>query len=293
MPKRRFRRALALMLCLATLALAPAARARDDSLGDTFTLLLIGVDAYEPDAPGRSDAMILAQVTPSSGDIKLVSFLRDLYVPIADHGSTRLNAAYYYGGANLLNRTLRECFGVRGDRYIIVNFSQMADLVDQLGGVEVDVSDKELKQLNAILEYYNEQIGLDASDGLLAQSGTQLLTGKQALSYSRIRRIDSDFKRTSRQHRVLLGVLKRLAKLDLAAMLELAAKNLPDIQTDLDMGDIGAVLSLMVNAKSLRLRSVHVPFDGTYKDATKKGMMVLDANLRRNAALIQEFLELE
>lgn len=287
------RRLLAAALCLA-LALAclpaPAARAEQPS---TFNLLLIGFDSYDPEEPGRSDSMILAQIAPATGDIKLVSFLRDLYVPVPGHGSTRLNAAYFYGGAELLEQTLANSFGVRVDRYMSVNFSLMAELIDQLGGVEVEVSDKELKQLNSILKFYNKKMGLSESDGLLEQSGAQTLTGNQALSFARIRKIDSDFQRVSRQHLVLLGVLKRLTQLDFAALTGLAATNISKVETDIQLGDVTSLLQLLMNASNLRLRSVHVPFDGTYSDATINGMMVLDANLSRNAELISQFLQAE
>ncbi|MEG0640563.1 MAG: LCP family protein [Clostridia bacterium] len=257
---------------------------------NTFNLLLIGVDAYKPEDQGRSDAMILAQITPQTGDIKLVSFLRDLYVPIPGKGKTRLNAAYFYGGEELLIQTLADNFGVRVDRTLAVNFSLMVDLIDQLGGVEVELSDKELKQLNSILKFYNQKTGVNAKDGLAQAAGLQRLTGKQALSYSRIRKMDSDFKRTSRQHVVLLGILKQLTTLDFPALAKLATDNLSRVKTNIQLSDINTLLPLIMNAANLRLRSVHVPFDGTYDDETINGMMVLTPNISRNRSMIAAFL---
>lgn len=234
--------------------------------------------------------MILAQITPDTGDIKLVSFLRDMYLPIAGHGSARLNSAYYYGGEKLLKSTLKQHFGVRVDRTIAVNFSMMAELIDQLGGVEVEVSDSELKQLNSILKYYNKSMGREESFGLLSESGVQNLTGDQALSFSRIRKTDSDFKRTSRQHLVLLGVLKRLTTMDFVSLTRLAGQNIGKVKTDVELADVTTLLPLLMNASNLRLRSVHVPFEGTYSDEVVNGAMVLTLNTVRNAALIKEFL---
>ncbi len=258
-----------------------------------FNLLLIGYDSYKPDGLGRSDCMMLAQITPERGDIKLVSFLRDMYLPIPGHGSSRLNAAYYFGGAGLLKKTLSQSFGVRIDRSAAMNFTEMTELVDAIGGVEVEVSESERKQLNSILKYYNKSIGLSENDGLLAESGAQLLSGKQALSFSRIRKTDSDFKRTSRQHLVLLGVLKKITTLDFFSLTSLAAQSLGKVQTDLQLSDITALLPLLMNADSLRLRSVHVPFDGTYSDETINGAMVLAVNTEKNARLIRDFLSAE
>ena len=290
MKTNRLARLAALCLCLSlALSTLPLLSARAEAQ-DTFNLLLIGFDSYDPEEPGRSDSMILAQITPQTGDIKLVSFLRDLYVPIPGHGSTRLNAAYYYGGAELLKQTLQNSFGVRVDRSMAVNFSLMVELIDQLGGVQVDVTDKELKQLNSILKFYNKKMGVAEKDGLLEQSGTQNLTGKQALSFSRIRKIDSDFQRTSRQHLVLLGIMRKLTTLDFNALTALAAQNITKVETDIQLSDVSSLLQLLMNASNLRMRSVHVPFDGTYADATVNGMMVLNANLSRNAELISQFL---
>ena len=168
-----------------------------------FRLLLIGTDAYTLKDAGRSDTMVLVQVDTSTCEVKLVSFLRDLFVQIPEHGKTRLNAAYVYGGESLLRQTLADRFGVTADRSLAVNFSVMVDLIDQIGGVQVEVSERERKQLNSILKFYNTKNKFPQRDELLEQSGLQTLTGKQALCYSRIRKIDSDFMRTSRQRKVL------------------------------------------------------------------------------------------
>ena len=177
-----------------------------------FRLLLIGTDAYDPDDAGRSDTMVLLQVQPATGEIRLVSFLRDLYVAVPGHGHTRLNAAYVYGGASLLLRTLKQSFGVTADRTLAVNFSRMAELIDRIGGVTVEVSEKERRQLNSILKYYNTQVGDPRGDQLLGASGSQTLTGKQALCYSRIRKMDSDFARTGRQRKVLEAIFARVRR---------------------------------------------------------------------------------
>ena len=131
-------RLVALVLCAALLWSFAACGALAEET-DTFNLLLIGEDAAGNNENGRSDAMLLAQITPESGDVKLVSFLRDLYVPVKGHGQTRLNAAYFHGGEELLKQTLTECFDVRIDRTLAVDFDTMADLIDQIGGVEVEL----------------------------------------------------------------------------------------------------------------------------------------------------------
>lgn len=112
------------------------------SEAETMNILLIGVDTDTADQAGRSDAMLLVRITPETGDVRMVSFLRDLYLPIPGQGSSRLNAAYFFGGEELLKRTLKENFGVSVDRFVTVHFSLMAELIDLAGGVEIEIDRK-------------------------------------------------------------------------------------------------------------------------------------------------------
>ena len=157
--------------------------------------------------------MILAVLNTRLKTLKLISFMRDLYVTIPGRGHNRLNAAYVYGGQELLRRTLEESFGVVADAYLAVNYSLMTELVDAIGGVELTVEEYELKPLNGILRYYNYQREFPEDEGVLAASGTRILTGLQAMSYARIRKVDSDFERVGRQQRVLEAIYQRLRQL--------------------------------------------------------------------------------
>ena len=279
---RHFRRLFAAMLALAQLLGTACAQMQP------LNILLIGVDTIREETNGRSDAMILVRADPEGGEARMVSFLRDLYVAIPGVGKTRLNAAYYYGGEQLLKETLQRNFGVEIDRTVTVYFSMLAELVDQLGGVEIDVSPRELAQLNNILNDYNDSYGL--SGGQVDQAGLQRLNGKQALCYSRIRKIDSDFQRTSRQQAVIAAMLRQAQTLDRWQLFWLALQNLPRVRTDLSLGDIAQLLPLVTNAQQLELQTARVPFDGAYADETINGMMVLTPNLERNRAKLHAFL---
>ena len=157
-------------------------------LDGEYRLLIVGVDTDDAGIKGRSDTMILAVLNTRLKTLKLISFMRDLYVTIPGRGHNRLNAAYVYGGQELLRRTLEESFGVVADAYLAVNYSLMTELVDAIGGVELTVEEYELKPLNGILRYYNYQREIPEDEGVLAASGTRILTGLQAMSYARIRK---------------------------------------------------------------------------------------------------------
>lgn len=266
------------------------AQAVSASEKDVFTLLLVGTDSYTDDTRGRSDTMVLTQLDAGSGTVRMVSFLRDLYVKIPGHGSSRINASYQYGGAELLKQTLEQNFGVTADAYAVVNFERMVGVIDAIGGVEVTVSEAERKQLNSILTSYNKRVGAALDDERLAASGTQLLTGKQALCFSRIRKLDSDFQRTSRQRQVIEAAFRRVMGMNAAAVTGLVLGNMDAVTTDLTLPDILKLLPMARRIKDASFESMHVPVSGTYSDESVNGMSVLVPNLTKNRKLIESFL---
>lgn len=278
------RRLMAIVLVLTLCFSISAARA-----ASPMNVLLIGVDAYGESGEGRSDAMLLLRVDGDHKEVRMLSFLRDLYVPIPGHGKTRLNAAYFYGGEALLRKTLAKNFDVTIDRTVTVNFSMLAELIDAVGGVEIDLTEAELPYLNDVLKAYNKKSGLSSTHGLVTEAGVQLLDGKQALSYSRIRKLDSDFKRADRQQAVLKAMLAQLTTLDFFTLARLVASQLSKVRTDLSLWDINDLLPLITAGNELTLRSAQVPFTGTFSDETINGMQVLSADLSRNARKIQTF----
>jgi len=169
------------------------------------TVLLIGSDRrwQTPASAARSDTLILARIDASGHRISLLSIPRDLYVPIAGHGSDRINAAYTYGGAALLIKTVREVFGVRIDHFVEVNFAGFRKLVDSVGGIYLPVDQR----------YFNENVGTLATDysNIDLEPGYQKLNGTQALEFARFRHTDSDFYRAARQQLFLRAVLGKLS----------------------------------------------------------------------------------
>lgn len=259
----------------------------------TFDLLIIGSDNYASPDEGRSDAIVLARLDAQKGTVKMISFMRDLYVKIPGKGHNRINAAYVFGGAELLKKTLYENFGVTCDGYVAVNFSLMADLIDQIGGVTVHVTRQEMKQVNSILKFYNRKMGDPASDQLLSQYGDVLLTGKQAMCFSRIRKIDSDHQRVGRQQAVLEAAYRKVTELDLFTLGRLVITNMDRVNTDLTPEMIGELAPLALNARNARFDSLKIPVNKMYSSETRGGMAVLVPNLKKNRAKIDAFLQEE
>lgn len=231
----------------------------DTSLNSSFTILLVGSDSYNDDHRGRGDAIILVQVDGANRDIRLVSFMRDLYVSIPGHGSNRINASYIWGGEKLLRQTLEKNFSVTADAYMEVNFERMVKLIDGIGGVDVEVSEKERTQVNSILRFYNVQIGDPEEDQLLEDSGLVHLSGKQALCFSRIRKIDGDAQRTGRQRKVIEAAFHKVAALSLPEITQILVDNLDAVTTDLTLVDCMRLIPLAMQCRNATFETLTVP----------------------------------
>lgn len=228
-------------------------------------ILLIGQDRREGEDRARSDSMILCTFNKRTKQITMTSFLRDLYVPIPGHGSNRINAAYTLGGMELLDKTLEENFGLHIDGNVEVDFGHFAQIIDALGGVQM-----ELRQDEA--DFINQETGSSLS------AGVQQLNGEQALMYSRIRKLDADgdFSRTDRQRKVMSALFSTYRNSGVSTMLSLVKQIRPMLETDL--GSIEMMLmavELMPMLADAQLVSQYVPSSGTYTDQSIDGMAVL------------------
>ncbi len=252
-------------------------------------ILLIGNDSRTEDESGRSDAMILISISSRTHSVHMTSILRDIYVDIPGHDGNRLNAAYAYGGPELLLETLEENFDVEVNRYMLVNFQAFANLIDAVGGVDLDVTNEEVQYINGYLVEYNQlenrPEGTDYLDTSL--SGNIHLNGPQALAYCRNRYIGSDFARTERQRKVLSAAMKKLP-LSLAANGgELIDGVMSNITTNLTRSELNG---LVLQAPAMLTYDVvqgSIPLEGTYSNATIRGMAVLEVDFEANNEYIR------
>ncbi len=248
----------------------------DDSL---INILLVGQDRREGQGRQRSDTMILCSINPSTGEVSLISFLRDLYVTIpGDYSDNRLNAAYAFGGFPLLTEALYVNFGVTVDGCFEVDFDGFTSVIDILGGVDIELTEAEA-----------EIVG----DG--ATAGMNHLDGEHALIYARIRKIDSDFGRTNRQRTLLLSVFESLKDSSVSDLLSLADTILPLLTTDMTNSDILSLCAQLAPMfSSFEVSTYYVPAEGTYYSARIRGMAVLVPDLVAiQDLLVNEYLPLD
>lgn len=257
-----------------------------------INVLLIGNDSRLAGDDGRSDAMILVSISDKTKTITMTSLLRDMYVEIPGHDGNRLNAAYSYGGAELLMETIELNFGIPIHRYALVNFQAFANLVDAVGGIDLELTNDEVKWVNAYLMEYNQLEGKDLATDFLdpSLSGMIHLNGPQALAFTRNRYIGTDFGRTERQRKVLSAVIGKLPGAVLTNGGELAEGLFPNLTTNLKQGEC---FNLSLSAwKILGYDIVQqcVPVEGTYSDADIRGMAVLQVDFDANRQFLKTTL---
>ncbi len=255
-------------------------------------ILLIGNDSRKNSVDGRSDAMILLSVSNKAKRIYMTSLLRDMYVDIPGHDGNRLNAAYSYGGAELLMDTVEQNLDIRVNRCVIVNFEAFANLVDAVGGVDLELTSAELELVNGYLNEYNELTGKEFGTDYMdtAAEGMVHLNGPQALAYTRNRYIGTDFGRTERQRKVLAEVIHKLPLAVILHPKKLFDGLMPNLTTNLTQWECYR-LSLMAPKLFLYdMEQSSIPLDGTYKNASIRGMDVLEVDFDANKEYLRKKL---
>lgn len=253
---------------------------------DQINVLLVGIDARESDEASRSDTMMLVTLDNKNKQIKLTSFLRDSFVEIAGKNYwSKLNSAYFYGGIQTLSDTLELNFKVDIQYYALVDFEIFTTIVDSIGGINVDVTEKE--------SYYTYHSGKVKVPVRIEAGEDILLNGEQALWYSRIRYLDSDFHRTQRQRKVITAIVEKASKMSLTELYSLAEKIIPLVKTNMSSGQIMSLGLAAIKDKvySYPIVQHQIPAEGTWSDKTIQGVgasLVMD--MAQNQQLLHSFL---
>ncbi len=258
-------------------------------------ILLIGTDKKTGDS-SRSDSIMIASVNSKTGKITLASILRDTHVEIPGKREAKINAAYSWGGANLLIQTIELNFGIKIDDYATVNFEMFEKLVDGIGGIYVDVSEAEAEHLNN-----HFKLGREGKHEKIESGKDVYLDGYLALCYARIRKLDSDFYRTERQQKIIKAIAEnvkeRLTLSGIPELLKIAEDVAPYIETTLSQDDfwhliIDLVGSFLKNEGKTNkmLVSAQIPFEGTWWYSDEWDGSSISLNLDENKELLYTYL---
>lgn len=228
-------------------------------------IMLVGQNFREDEQNKLSDTMILCSINRKTKTMTMVSFLRDLYVPLpayAGHGPgrNRINVCYALGstwtrsskgGMEMLALCVEQNFGLHVDHTIEVGFEAFTGIIDGFGGVDIDVTEAEAKYMTEHIGYVGDM-----------EPGYQTLDGMEALAYARIRKIDGDRQRAARQRAVISALIEKIRYLDLKAMYRAAEYCLPFVITDMTNQEVtNYILELLPILKDLKLYSLTCPAD--------------------------------
>lgn len=221
-------------------------------------IALFGIDAREGEEKSRADAIIIMSINPMTGKIKLISVMRDSYVDIGDGFWDKINHSYYYGGPEGAISTLNTNFNLNITDYVTVDFSSMAQAIDALGGVDIDVDEDEMEQVNIN--------GYEVGNGYqeLTQWGYVHLTGEQAVGYARIRNLDGDKARTGRQREVVMAAVEQVKQKSILELPAIIKEVIPMLKTSMTYSEIAAFIPMLKNDITVEQTVIPGDYDGAY-----------------------------
>ena len=201
-------------------------------------IAVFGVDAREDRFTNtRSDIIMIVSLNQDTKEVKITSVYRDTYLYIDGHGYDKITHAYAYGGPELAISALNKNLDLNIQEFVTVNFNSVIDIVDSVGGIEIDVTSEEVGYMNKYIQDINKEMG--RHDATLSGSGRKNLTGAQALAYSRVRyTAGGDFKRTERSRTVLNKTFEKAKTLSVGQLNKLSDVLLPKVLTNISSTEI-------------------------------------------------------
>lgn len=269
-------------------------------------IMLVGQNYREDEQNKLSDTMILCSINRQKKTLTMVSFLRDMFVPLpayAGHGpgANRINVCYALGstwkrsslgGMEMLAKCVEQNFGIPIDHTIEISFDTFVTMIDTLGGVEVDVTPEEAQYVTNKVGYVEEM-----------KPGRQVLNGLEALAFARIRAIDGDVQRTARQRQVITSLIDKCRDMSLMEMYQMACDVMPMILTDMTNEEItNYIFEFLPMVKDIEIRSMTCPVDNEILPGSMWGEIielygypssVIRCNIPMNRAYLLEQLGLQ
>ncbi len=279
-----------------------------EGLDETWlNVLLLGTDSRVLNEPARTDTMIICSINRVTGNVKLVSIMRDTDVSFEGHNGTRINNAFFYGGANLAMKVVNETFGMNIRHYVYVDFSGFAKIAEAIGGVDMQITENEMNHINhnvaeqyhllinqgkmeydaAETEYYATKLTTYTTDGTPVH-----LNGMQTLGYARIRKLDSDYGRTERQRKVLNALMGKMQNASLTELTNMALSNAKYYATNLSLNQILDLAQVVLSRTDFtQAESMYLPVQGSYTEERRNNdARLYDVNKELNKAALYNFI---
>ncbi|MGP1434135.1 MAG: LCP family protein [Catonella sp.] len=258
-----------------------------------YNILLLGVEAIGSNgvASGRTDSIMIATINTKQKTLGLTSIMRDSYVNIPGYYSTKINAAFGKGGINTVYETIAETYGIRLDGSAVVSFETFQKVIDDLGGVDIEITAGEA-------QYLNTKNYISKKSNRTLKPGVNHMNGNQALGYARVRyeatldgSID-DFGRTSRHRRIMGAIFKEVKKSNPITLVKMLDTIFSQIQTDIKKDNASSYLAevLELSIDGVPLDNLRIPLDGTCHEEKPNGMSVVVFDLPKNKEALTNFI---
>ncbi len=234
---------------------------------DIYNVLLIGVDRRDKSWNGNSDAMILVSINKAENKVSMVSLMRDTYVDIPGVGYRKLNAAYAYGAGPLLCETVTDTYKIEVDRYAAVDFFDLIDIIDLIGGVSLEISAAEAKVANGYILDMCNLMDIDGMEHQIPEEGGFIrCDGVQAVAFARNRYVgNSDFERTERQRYVLSQLMAEVKQMSVAQMTEKMQGLLKFVTMNIPETEIWSMIPELPEMLEYDFEMSRVPYDNMYE----------------------------
>ena len=258
---------------------------KNNKIYNVENILLLGIDNEE----NASDTMIILTIDKTSKKIKLSSLMRDMYVNFGENKTNKLNYAYHYGGIKFAVKTINEQLKLNIKDYVKVNLLGLANVIDYMGGVSIDVKSEEIEDLNF---HANEIAKLKKIKYKpITKSGYQILNGVQTTAYCRIRHVgNEDYQRTFRQRYCLSQIMKKFTKEPIKQYPTLIKNLTPYIKTSLTPIEILLILENYPYYINNGIDQIRIPYDGTYRDAFINNIFYLEWDREKNVKKLSNFI---
>ena len=252
-------------------------------------ILLLGGDARNMEQYDRSDTMIILSINRDEGLVKMTSIMRDTWVSYPGRKSPgKINAATVYGGPKLAVATVNNAFGTDIKDYVIINMEDLVTIIDLLGGIDIEITEEERGQINTYAASYTGTTYQGATS--ISEAGMVHLNGLLAMSYCRIRYIDSDYERVKRQQKVLLAMADKAQNMEIYELSEVSDEIASVIQTSLDDEQLEDLVMAFMIMDVEDVDQFRIPVDGTFRSGMYKGVWLIAPNYDQNKKLLHDFI---
>lgn len=260
-----------------------------DKYKDTINIALFGLDRRKKTDISRSDTIMILTMDPYHKKLKVSSIMRDTYVNVDGHGMTKITHAYAYGGPELAIKTINENFNLNVKDYVTVDFYAMEKIIDKINGVEINVQPDELQYINS---YIDEVSKIEkVTPNHVNSAGTQLLDGRQAVAYARIRyTAGGDFERTERQRTVLTAVFNKVKNQSKGDMFSILDELLPYTETNLGSIDIAKYGAKFLSMNINSVDQERFPVDGYCSGLNLDGVWYLKTDLSVTSDQMRKYI---